>query len=117
MTLLVIMRSDRGDLVREAQEALRAVNLDLSVLSEGSIRVFYPDNSSMTGGSEVQVYVPTPSHRLTELGIAVKTGYGSYNYLGLFGPATYRPDFYIYALENDIEGLVGCFGILRNRLR
>lgn len=122
MMLLVVMRGNRGNLVAEAREAVRAGNLDKLVLSEDSIRVFSPDNSFMTGdGSDAQVYFPTPSQRLTNLGIVVKPGYSGHNYFGHFGAATtfviVRPDFYTFALANDVEGLVECLGMLRNYFR
>ncbi|XXG97376.1 hypothetical protein Hte_003675 [Hypoxylon texense] len=121
MSLLVIVKGNRGNLVAEAQEAVRAINLDKSILSEDSIRVFSPDNSLTTGGgTDAQVYCPTSSHRLTDLGIIVRPGYNGHNYFGRFGAATkfviVRPDFYTFALANDVEGLVECLGMIRDRL-
>lgn len=119
MSLLIIVRGSGADLgaelVAEAKEALRAVKMERSVLSEDSIRILSPDS-----GTDAQVFYPTPSRRLAELGITIKKGYSAHNYLARFGPTTrfviVRPDFYIFSLANDVEELVECLEMLRVRI-
>ncbi|KAI0130925.1 hypothetical protein F4814DRAFT_149089 [Daldinia grandis] len=119
MTLLVIARGQYGDIVAEVREVLRAVDLNPSVLSEISLRVFSPDTLSNT--DDIEVYFPTPTRRLADLGISVKQGYSPSNYLRRLGSGTkfviIRPDLYTFALANNTEELVECLRTLQSHLQ
>ncbi|KAI1767047.1 monooxygenase-like protein [Hypoxylon sp. FL1150] len=130
MTLLIVARgsgADLGaemlaklsaDLDAEAQAALRTVKLERSVLSEDSIRILSADSDTDT---DLRVYSPTPSRRLAEMGITVKKGYSTQNYMARFGPTAkfviVRPDLYIFSLASNARELAECLDILRVMLR
>ncbi|KAI2632549.1 monooxygenase-like protein [Hypomontagnella submonticulosa] len=121
MTLLVIGTGDYENLVAEAQAAIRAINLDRSVLSESSIRVFTLDNPSTNGGNTIEQYFPTPIPKLAGMGITVKRGYSTSNYIRRFKLTTKfviaRPDFYTFALADNVEELVECLRRLQSSLQ
>ncbi|KAI1370323.1 monooxygenase-like protein [Hypoxylon crocopeplum] len=120
-TLLVIGRGDYENMVAEAQAALKSVDLDQSVLSEKSIRIFLPDNLLTPSTSEVEAYFPTQTQHLIDLGIAVKSDYSASNYVQRIGSATrfviVRPDFHVFSLAKNTQELVECLTSLRQRLR
>ncbi|KAI1471119.1 uncharacterized protein F4812DRAFT_467328 [Daldinia caldariorum] len=107
MTLLIITRGQYRAAVEEVQEVLRAVDINPSVLSEDSLRVFSPDTPSETDGMEV--YFPASTSRLAELSISIKPGYSQSNYLRRLGHdvkfVIIRPDLYTFALTKNTEEL------------
>ncbi|KAI1506405.1 monooxygenase-like protein [Biscogniauxia marginata] len=120
MTVLVIARdADPSRLLDEAKAAIGGSNIDPSILSEHSIKVFSPAQD-IADGAKIEVYSPVSQENLSSAGIHVPTTYNASDYLSRFEPDTKfviaRPDLYIFALAKDSTELAECLAVLQRRL-